>query len=405
MIPFFQFFTQKLRLSNPWRYKVPLLIAFCYFLLLAGNVHPQTSALSFFAAIGTTIGFMGFGYLTNDLADRKKDALAGKSNGTTNLSTASIALLVIAFLAIAILPWLYLPMDSISGICIAAELALFVLYAFPPFRLKERGFLGVITDALYAHVVPGFLASWTFYLVGDREFEDFLYFIIALSVWQLFSGVRNIVSHHYKDFENDIASGTKTFATRIGKEKTYSLMAKVFIPLELVSFVTFLVFVQLEIGFLFLVLIIFLFFAWSNFRKGESDTKAKHFTNTFFDRFYIHWFPYIVIFTLVLGNFDFWWILVLHFLIFNPLVGAIVSRFTSKKEDSNTSEAPSNYAILSTNRNQYSETFIQAHIQLISSAIVYSDGYFPTSISLDRGESWQFLSKEKDAERYPKKWV
>ncbi|MDG1332098.1 MAG: glycosyltransferase [Crocinitomicaceae bacterium] len=398
MISFFHFFKQKLRLSNPWRYKVPLLIAFCYFLLLAGNVHPKTSAFSFLAAIATTIGFMGFGYLTNDLADRKKDALAGKPNGTANLSAISILLLIITFLAIAILPWLYLPKDIISGYCIVAELLLFVLYAFPPFRLKERGFLGVITDALYAHVVPGFLASWTFYLVGDKTYEDFFYFIIALSVWQLISGIRNIVSHHYKDYENDQSSGTKTFATKIGKEKTYSLLKRVFIPVEVVSFVAFLAFVQFELDFLFVVMIIFLFLAWTNYRNGESDTPAKHFTNAFLDRFYIHWFPYIIIFALLFANFNFWWLIVFHFLIFHPVIGKVTRRVSSKKAGSNESKKPQSYAILSTNRNQYSETFIQAHIKLISNAVVYSDGYFPTSISLDRGKTWNELSKEKDAE-------
>jgi colanic acid/amylovoran biosynthesis glycosyltransferase len=400
MISFFQFFTQKLRLSNPWRYKVPLLIAFCYLLLLAGDVHPLTSAMSFFAAIGTTIGFMGFGYLTNDLADRKKDALAGKSNGTANLSTTSIVLLVITFLAIAILPWIYLPMDEVSVICIVAELALFVLYAFPPFRLKERGIFGVVADALYAHAVPGFLASWTFYLVGDKKYDDFFYFIIVLVAWQFFSGARNIVSHHFKDFENDISSGTKTFATGIGKGRTYTWMKRVFVPLEVSAFLGFLGVAQLEIDFLFVVVILFLFLAWTNYRNGESDTPLKHFTNTFLDRFYIHWFPYVVIFTLIFRNFEFWWLLVFHVLIFHPAVGRITRRFTSKKEEAPTNQEPlvRQYAILSTNRNQYSETFIQAHIRLIDRAIVYSDGYFPTTISLDRGETWEELPKEKDAQ-------
>ncbi len=392
MISFFQFFTQKLRLSNPWRYKVPLLISFCYFLLLTGNVHPYIASMSFFAAIGTTIGFMGFGYLTNDLADRKKDALAGKGNGTAKLSSASILLLVLTFLAIAILPWIYLPMDRVSVVCIITELVLFVLYAFPPFRLKERGFLGVITDSLYAHVVPGFLASWTFYLVGNEHYKNFFYFAIALSVWQLFSGIRNIISHHYKDYENDQTSGTRTFATQIGKEKVYKLITHFFIPLEIISALGFLVVIQFEIDFLFIPVIIFPFIAWSKYRNGRSETSAKHFTNTFLDRFYIHWFPYIVLFALVFGIYDFWWIVLFHVLIFHPLTGRISRHIFAKKADVTSEEViPNKIAILSTNRNQYSETFIQSHIRLLSNAIIYSDGYFPTSVSTNRGETWNKL--------------
>ena len=377
-------------------------MSFVYFLLLVGNVNSFVASTSFFAAIATAIGFMGFGYLTNDLADRRKDGLAGKPNGTKGLSNVTISFLVVFFLSIALLPWLYLPIDEVSVVCIAAELILFLLYAFPPFRLKERGFLGVITDALYAHVVPGFLASWTFYLVGSKEYDHFLYFAIALSVWQLISGIRNIISHHYKDFENDQASGTMTFATQIGKEKIYRLMKNLFIPLEVIAALAFLWIIQLEIDFLFVVLIVFLILAWSNFRNGHSDTPAKHFTNTFLDRFYIHWFPYVVLFALAFGKFDFWWLLVFHCLIFHPWMGKIFNRFSLKKGQADSSlaeEIPQNrIAILSTNRNQYSETFIQAHIGLLPNAIVYSDGYFPTSISSDRGETWQDLPKSDDPE-------
>ena len=285
---------------------MPLILAFTYFLLLVGDVNPLSATLSFFAAIATTIGFMGFGYLTNDLADRKKDALAGKSNGTSNLSSISLVLLLFTFLATALLPWMYLPMDWISWLCIVIELVLFVLYAFPPFRLKERGFLGVITDTLYAHVVPGFLASWTFYLVGNEHYQNFLVFAIALTVWQLFSGVRNILSHHYADFENDLASGTRTFATVIGKEKVSQLMTRIFIPLEVLSLLGFLAIVQLKIDYLVIVVLLFLIVAWADFKQETGETRTKHFTNTFLDRFYIRWFPYILLFSIAFGACNYW---------------------------------------------------------------------------------------------------
>lgn len=358
----------------------------------------HTSAMSFFAAIATTIGFMGFGYLTNDLADRTKDQLAGKLNGTANLSTASVLVLVIAFLAIAILPWLYLPVDHISGICILAELVLFVIYAFPPFRLKERGIFGVITDALYAHVVPGFLASWTFFLVGGKKYEDFFFFAGTLIIWQLISGMRNILSHHFKDIENDQISGTKTFATQVGKDRVYTLMAWGFIPMEVASALAFLALIQVEVGFLFAVLLVFITFAWIKYKHGESETQAKHFTNTFLDQFYIHWFPYIVIFALVFSNFEFWWLLVFHFLLFHPFMGKVGQRFVQKEKGDLPEPTSEMFAILSTNRKKYSETFIQSHIQLIRDVVVYSDGYFPTAVSLDRSETWEELLIEGDRE-------
>lgn len=402
MRSFFHFFSQKLRLSNPWRYKVPLIFALTYFLMLVGDIDPFQVTMSFFAAIATTIGFMGFGYLTNDLADRKKDALAGKSNGTSNLSSFSVVLLLFTFLAAALLPWIYLPKDHISAICILIELVLFIVYAFPPFRFKERGFWGVITDALYAHVVPGFLASWTFHLVGAKYYQNFWVFAIALVVWQFFSGVRNILSHHYADFERDQTSGTKTFATDIGKEKVYQLITRIFIPLEVLSFLGFLLIVQLKIDYLFLVVILFPVFVWANFKQTTGETKAKHFTNTFLDRFYIHWFPYSLLFSIAFGASDFWWILVVHVLLFHPIVGKTLSRITTKKQPDNSLEteesAPMAIAIVSTNPNKYSETFIHAHFQLLTDVFIYSDGYFPSTFSSDRGKSWQELERNHDSE-------
>lgn len=403
MIAFFQFFTQKLRLSNPWRYKVPLLISFTYFMLLVGSVSPFDASMSFFAAISTTIGFMGFGYVTNDLADRKKDALAGKPNSVTNLSLVQRVVLIALFLALAIGPWLYLPLDRISTVLIIAELALFVLYAFPPFRLKEKGFLGVVTDALYAHALPGFLASWTFFLVGNEDYPDFFYFALTLTGWQLFSGIRNIVSHQLKDLDNDLASGTHTFATRHGKQKVARWFSRLFIPLEVVAFFPFLFFIQLEIEFLCIALLIFLVSAYGNWKQNASnEPPAKNFTNAFLDRFYIHWFPYIVLLDLAFGRVSLWWLTVFHVFLFHPAVGRLIKRISfrggSAAEAENLSAQSKKVAILSTNRNQYSETFIHAHMRSIANAVVYSDGYFPTSISLDNGKTWKKLSDQKATE-------
>lgn len=403
MISFFQFFSTKLRLSNPWRYKVPLLIAFTYFLLIVSSADTKTATLSFLAAIITTVGFMGFGYLTNDLSDRKPDALAGKSNGTHGLSKFGVTTLVILFLTMAISPWFYLPIDQVSIYFIIAELLLFILYAFPPFRLKEKGFLGIICDALYAHVIPAFLASWTFFLVGDKQYRNFVVFAIVLFFWQLFSGIRNILSHQHKDFENDFSSGTRTFAVCIGKEFMHKLMVKVFIPLEVVSFVAFLCLVQIEFELLIFIVIGFIIKASLIFygdKECSEETKVKRFTNVFLDQFYFHWFPYIMLLVLAFGMNNLWGILIIHFLLFNLRIGKGLKSLLNKstKKEGLAINSGKRLAIISVNRSQYSETFIKAHFDYFSNAIIYSDGYFPTSISTDQGETWHSLPKGNNKE-------
>ena len=111
LFAFFEFFTKKLRLSKPWNYKIPLLISIPYFVFLIGNVssfHPFNSIL---ASIIVVIGVAGLGYLTNDLGDRKKDALISKDNFSNNLSPYLIIFLIFTFILLTFLPWLYLPFN------------------------------------------------------------------------------------------------------------------------------------------------------------------------------------------------------------------------------------------------------------------------------------------------------
>src|SRR5262249_57433548 len=111
-----------------------------------------------------------------------------------------------SFLPVALLPWLYLPLHWENGSLLGFELLLFVLYAFPPFRLKERGMLGLFADALYAHAIPAVLAVMTFSLMANRAYDHLTWFVLALGLWQFFLGVRNIVLHQLKDFDGDTRS-------------------------------------------------------------------------------------------------------------------------------------------------------------------------------------------------------
>lgn len=53
-------------------------------------------------------------------------------------------------------------------------------------------------------------------------------------------------------------------------------------------------------------------------------------------------------------------------------------------------------AIVSVNRNKYSETFIHSHFHRLENVVaVYSDGLFPVSVSYDRANSFQPLVKER----------
>ncbi|MFN8396218.1 MAG: UbiA family prenyltransferase [Bacteroidia bacterium] len=234
-------FAKRLRLSNPWNYKAPVLIGFTYVVIGVERI-PFLVALQ---AIGwsllTIVGIAGFGYLTNDLGDRKADLAAGKANLLATLPMAHIAGLLLLFLGLALVPWVvFFPVSALSLGLLGAELLLFVLYVAPPFRLKERGFLGLVTDSLYAHALPCLLAMITFAAIaGERDPFDpdadiFPYMVMAVA-WQFALGLRNILLHQMKDAENDRQSGLRTLVTRIGDRKTFLLLTNLMIPLEAIT--------------------------------------------------------------------------------------------------------------------------------------------------------------------------
>lgn len=318
LFAFFHLFSTKLRLSKPWQYKVPLLISFPYFLIKTGAVDSATFLHAIIAAFATIIGFAGVGYVTNDLSDRKKDLLAHKDNALTHLSPWAIRGILIGCILVAILPWAYLPWDNYSLVLISTEFALFYLYAFPPFRLKERGILGLITDALYAHVVPAILASWTFYLVIGKAYDQFDLFIVVLMVWQFFSGIRNILSHQIKDYDNDLMSGTKTWVTQKGLAAA-TLLLKTSITLECIAFLGFLGILSLRITFLPWVFGGYAFvaiYAFAKARKKKQETPAKHFTNIFLDHFYTQWMPMLILISIIFIPTKVSLILLVHLVLF-----------------------------------------------------------------------------------------
>ena len=318
LFAFFYVFSTKLRLSKPWQYKVPLLISFPYFLIKTGDVDSATFLYAILAAFATTIGFAGVGYVTNDLSDRKKDVLAQKENALNKLSPWAIRGILIGCILVAILPWLYLPWDTYSLLLIGVEFSLFYLYAFPPFRLKERGILGLITDALYAHVVPAILASWTFYLVIGKTYKQFYLFLVILVAWQLFSGIRNILSHQIKDYENDLLSGTNTWVTQKGIP-TATLLLKSCITVESLAFLCFIGIIGLQISFLpwiYGIYLIVAIYAFAKAKKKKQETPAKHFTNIFLDHFYTQWMPILILVSIIFIPTEVSLVLLVHLVLF-----------------------------------------------------------------------------------------
>lgn len=220
-----------LRLHQWWAGKIPPAIAIAYLALARG-----TSALDVAGALRdvalflvTCLGIGGLGYLVTDAFDVEEDRRLGKQNGWTSLAPRTRLPVVMLLLAATWLPWKWLPNARIATTLVTLELVLFALYAAPPIRLKERGLPGVVTDALYAHVLP-LMVAWVTFAPGPLGAD--LVTPALLATWMLLMGMRHLARHQHDDLDRDRLAGLTTFAARHGRDGTMRYLVRRVLPLE-----------------------------------------------------------------------------------------------------------------------------------------------------------------------------
>lgn len=208
-----------------------------YLMLLLKGVILSTILLFYLLSITcTNIGFAAIGYWINDFFDRKKDSRSNKPNIFNNTSSSNVSLFIVGTISFALVPWIWLPSSKFVFYLLALEMLLFIMYAAPPLRLKERGWLGVFVDSIYASVLPAFILLLTIrQAIG--EIEEITLWEIALYLLLFISGLRKILIHQIEDIDADNLSATPTLAVRYGAKRTNTIVTHVILPLEIFSFV------------------------------------------------------------------------------------------------------------------------------------------------------------------------
>lgn len=281
------------RLLGNVLYKFSLIFCSIYVVLFYGNNLECNILFYLFISILLSIGIAGLGYVMNDIKDFKDDLQNNKPNLFNKFSKSQSVLLVVLFALLSIFPWLYLPTDKYTFYLLVIEFLLFFVYAFPPFRLKEKGFLGIITDALYAQVVPSLLAVYTFSKISNTILNVKL--IVLYSAWLLLVGIRNIIKHQVEDFDNDKNTKTKTFVTIYGIEYSKKISLKYLFPIEFILFTSLLITIKTPY---FIALLGYLLYTTILFIKRNKTTEIDsfYFINTrIFNEFYEIHLPIILL--------------------------------------------------------------------------------------------------------------
>ncbi len=265
----------------------------------------------------TITGFAGMGYLFNDLFDIEKDTLAGKRNFLAGKPGWLIIILFLVSAAFVLMPWLFLPKTWLSLALIAVQLLLYMVYSVPPVRLKERGFAGIITDALYAHGIPSVLAAYTFALAAHHLFSTVE--ILLLFAWQTISGARNIILHLAEDVEADKRAGSKNFVAGLAPSKFHLLLSALIVVewIFCLGFFTSLLSVNPLFSICLLVILGLSAMAFMLFMEKGAPPFLKSTWSFFPNNIYEKWLPLTYLLILAVGDIRFAILIAVHLTIFN----------------------------------------------------------------------------------------
>jgi hypothetical protein len=303
------------------------MLATAYLAIAAAPVVPPASIAALFLMpyLVAAASIAAFGHVYHDAFDIEEDRIHGKENLWAPLGNVSRALLILALSAGSILPWLLFPGRSIPVALLAAELAMFILYATPPFRLKERGLPGAVADALYAHTLP---ALWTWVpfaaLYGSTLPR---WFPFVLGTWAFAVGMRHILQHQMMQHDADAAANARTFVVRHGTRATASWLAGALLPAEIVGFVVLLFVMAPVTPFLGAVFAIYVSWQAVKFRYLWSarfaifgtvpDADRVSLVGTLvLSRFYERWLPVLILASLAAVRREYLIFLAVHVLAF-----------------------------------------------------------------------------------------
>lgn len=251
-------FANTVRAKEWWGSKGPPLFGTAYATLVfldfpSDSVWPWLLFLLFsLAAVGI------YTNVINDLSDQHADRVSGKHNrmyGRSRLFKISmlssgVLLGVLSSLILVPFPWAL-------GLYIGMFIT-FTAYSLKPLRLKQRGFFGVLADAVGALLLPHlFSVVLMIYSVGMvHEVDEPLLplWIFLIGVWSTTFGLKGILRHQIVDAKNDRAAKICTFAVAVSVSKIKIIGKWFLFPVEIASFAGILWLVNEPLPWCFLIL-------------------------------------------------------------------------------------------------------------------------------------------------------
>lgn len=170
-----------------------------------------------------------FGHMANSLSDQEIDLAAGKDCPLAAFSPRIALLLVAApaVLGLAAAAFLYAHRPDVLLLLFVSFVAA-TFYSLPPFRLKERGYLGLFTAAIAQRTLPAVIV---FQAMNAWDWTAANFCALSTLI-----GLNGIIWHQLLDRKNDMATGVRTFV--VDHRETFSrrLLGRCVFPLEVIAF-------------------------------------------------------------------------------------------------------------------------------------------------------------------------
>ena len=221
------------RVTEWWDYKLVPILSIFYATALAEGVAVAAMWQSLVALVCAIVPCAVYVSFVNDVTDRADDRRAGKSNRLADKPPWVLALLLGLPLSIGAafsVAWRDDPPLMTAYLCTWAA---FSLYSVAPFRLKDRGILGVFADAAGAHLFPALVAALLALRPAGTAVDPF--WIGAVGAWALGCGLRGILWHQLEDIAYDQKAGVRTFVLRHSRRAGMRVAGGVALPLEAVG--------------------------------------------------------------------------------------------------------------------------------------------------------------------------
>jgi hypothetical protein len=222
--------------GNWWDSKIPPLLAIAYVQMLIQPIPADLALGALAAVLISAFSLAAYAHTLNDLFDIEADLLAGKKNHMAGLRPWQRLTLPVLLAAVGAAPWFIIRLNEPTLILLGLIYLLPIVYAVPPIRFKERGFLGVLNDASLVHAVPVLFMVSLFTSVAGSANVIGLPVMVGVGIWAAAVGLRGIILHEVWDWQNDFDAGASTWVVQVGVDRALAFVRHFIFPVEMVAF-------------------------------------------------------------------------------------------------------------------------------------------------------------------------